>query len=152
MTSTKYPADSEEAAVLTVVQSLLDAVPARDLKTLLAPTVPNGGAQTIHNDEFEAQTIQSLCEQLIAIPGDLEEYFIDPEVMIDRTGQLAMVWARNEITMDGKVIIEGTNAMSLHKIGGSWKISSISDVSRPVEGKKEDVTQMYEGGKKIGDA
>jgi hypothetical protein len=152
MTSTKYPADSEEGAALKVVQSLLDAIPARDLKTFLALTVPNGGAQTVHNGEFETQTIQSLCEKIIEIPGDLEEYFIDPEVMIDRTGQLAMVWARNEITMGGEVIIEGTNAMSLHKIGGSWKISSISDVSRPVEGKKEDVTNMYEGGKKTGDS
>lgn len=142
--STEYPAGSEEAAVLKVLHSLLEAVPSRDLKTLLVPTVPNGGAQTVHNGQFEVQSIQSLCEQITAIPGDVQEYFIDPEVKIDRSGLLAMIWARNDITMDGKVIVEGTNAMTLHKLEGSWKISSISDVSEAVEGQKEDVDKIYE--------
>ena len=142
-----YPPASEEAAVLAAVQDLLDAIPSRDLKKFLAPTMPCGGAQTIHNGEFETQTIQSLCEKIIDMPSGLAEYFIDPEVKIDRSGMLAMVWARNGVTLDGNVIIEGTNAMSLHKVGGSWKISSISDVSGPVEGKKEDVTKIYEGTK-----
>ena len=143
--TSKYPTDSEEANILTAVQSLLDGVPTRDLKTILAPTIPHGGAQTIHNGEFETQTIQSLCEKIISMPGNLTERFIDPEVKIDSSGQLAMVWARNEVLLDGKVIIEGTNVLSLHKIDGSWKVSSISDVSGPVEGKKEDVTRMYKG-------
>lgn len=147
MAPTEYPAGSEEATILAVIQSLLSAVPKKDLKTLLAPTFPSGGAQTIHNGLFETQTIQSLCEKIISMPGDLAETFHDIEIRIDGTGQLAMVWANSKVMLDGNVIIEGTNAMSLHKVGGRWGISSISDVSRPVEGRKGDVEKIYEGAK-----
>ena len=53
--------------------------------------------------------------------------FINPEVKL--VGNLAIVWTRNEVTLDGEVVIEGMHALSLHEIDGKWKISSIFDAA-----------------------
>jgi hypothetical protein len=45
---------------------------------------------------------------------------------------LAMVWSRNEIKIDGKLVAVGCNAISLHKMGTEgWKITGIADTAHP---------------------
>jgi hypothetical protein len=45
---------------------------------------------------------------------------------------LAMVWSRNEIKIDGKLVAVGYNAISLHKVGAEgWKITGIADTAHP---------------------
>jgi hypothetical protein len=44
---------------------------------------------------------------------------------------LAMVWAKTEITHDGTLVAVGCNAITLHKISGEWKITSIADTAHP---------------------
>jgi hypothetical protein len=73
---------------------------------------------------------------LLLIPGVKTETFSDIEIKIDKTDQLAMVWARSEISIDGVVVMEGTNALTLHKVEGRWGVSSVSDVSGPVVGRE----------------
>ena len=46
--------------------------------------------------------------------------------------ELAMVWSRNEIKFDGKLVAVGCNAISLHKMGAEgWKITGIADTAYP---------------------
>jgi hypothetical protein len=136
---------TEEASILAVVKSLLSALPLNSLSALLAPTIPGGGAQTLRANQLTTQRIESLCSQILLIPGNKQETFHDIAVKIDRTGRLAMVWAESKVSMEGVVVIEGTNALTLHKLDGEWRISGISDVSRAVEGREGDVGKMYEG-------
>ena len=42
-----------------------------------------------------------------------------------------MVWSRNEIEIDGQLVAVGCNVMSLHKMAGEWKITSVSDTAHP---------------------
>ena len=79
------------------------------------------------------------------MPENLSESFHDIEIKINPSGQLALVWARSEVRIDGTLIMEGTDAMGLHKIEGEWKISSVSNVSRPVGGKEKDEEGIMEG-------
>jgi hypothetical protein len=45
---------------------------------------------------------------------------------------LAMVWSRNEIKIDGKLVAVGCNIISLHKMGvEGWKITGIADTAHP---------------------
>jgi hypothetical protein len=43
---------------------------------------------------------------------------------------LAMVWSRNEIKIDEKLVAVGCNAINLHKLGAEgWKITGIADTA-----------------------
>ena len=44
---------------------------------------------------------------------------------------LAMVWSKNEIKIDSKLVAVGCNAITLHKVAGEWKITSIADTAHP---------------------
>jgi len=44
---------------------------------------------------------------------------------------LAMVWSKNEVMVDGKLVAVGCNGITLHKIDGEWKVTSISDTALP---------------------
>ncbi len=79
--------------------------------------------------QLQISTIEDLCHSICQIPGDKEERFIEPEVKVSPNGNLAMIWAKNEIKLDGQVVSEGVNAISLHKVDGQWKITSISDTA-----------------------
>lgn len=114
--------------MLATVQSLLDAIPSKNIDKMLENTVPTAGTATMRGTDLTIQTIQSLCETIVKIPGDLEEKFTNPEVRI--SGNVAMVWATSEVKIDGKVAMAGTNALSLHNIDGKWKITSISDTAQ----------------------
>ena len=77
--------------------------------------------------DLTVQTIQDLFEGIARILGSLEERVFDPEVRL--YDNLAMVSARSEVIVDSEVARAGTNAISLHKIDGEWKITSISDTT-----------------------
>lgn len=139
---------TDESLILSTVQSLLSAVPTNSLPTLLAPTIPEGGAQTLRDGVLSTQSISSLCSKILLIPGDKAETFHDIEVKIDPTRQLAMVWAASKVWMGGELVIEGTNALTLHKVEAEWKVSSISDVSAAVEGRVGEVKTIYGGGER----
>ena len=87
----------------------------------------SGGTATMRGTRLTIQTIKELCEAIAKMPGNLEERFINPEDKL--VGNLAMVWTRNEVTLDDEVVIEGMNALSLHKVDGKWKITNIFDAA-----------------------
>jgi predicted heme/steroid binding protein len=52
------------------------------------------------------------------------------------------------VWLEGVVVIEGTNALTLHKIEGEWKVSSISDVSAAVEWREGEAQTLYDEGER----
>jgi hypothetical protein len=120
---------SEEKAVLDAIDALLSCLPSKDVSKALEVCLPSGGTATMRGTELSVQPIQNLIEFITTIPGPVEERFIDPEVRIYE--DLAMVWSKNEVKLDGNVISVGMNVISLHKIEGRWKITSIADTAKP---------------------
>jgi hypothetical protein len=120
---------SEEKAVLDTIDALLNSLPSKDVSKALEVCLPSGSTATMRGTELSVQPIQNLIEFIAAIPGHVEEMFIDPEVRIYE--DLAMVWSKSEVKLDGNVISVGMNVICLHKIEGRWKITSIADTAKP---------------------
>lgn len=127
MSSENVIHSTETAAVLACIQGLLGGLPGNDPAKMLAHCHPLGGVARMRDGQLVVETIETLIKSIADIPGLKEENFIDIEVRIHE--DLAMVWAKNEVKVDGKVISVGYNAISLHKMAGDWKITSISDTA-----------------------
>jgi hypothetical protein len=80
---------SEEAAVLAVVEALLDAVPLKDSAKLLACCYPGCSAARKRGPELLVETLEAVCTSITAIEGELWEGFIEPDVKVCLTSQLA---------------------------------------------------------------
>ncbi|KAH8802454.1 hypothetical protein F5884DRAFT_802086 [Xylogone sp. PMI_703] len=122
---TRY--SSEDAAVLLTVQILLDFVAHHNFDKVKPVIYSQGGTARLRQNGMQWGSIEDVCKQILTLPTNMEEYMYDPEVRI--AGNLAMVWTRCHIYIDGKLASEATNCISLHKENEVWKISSISDTA-----------------------
>jgi len=129
MATTTNDNTSEEKAVLDIIDALLSCLPSKDISKALEVCLPSGGTATMRGTELSVQPIQNLIESVLTILGLVEERFIDPGVRIYE--DLAMMWSKNEVKLDGDVTSVGMNVVSLHKIEEKWKITSIADTAKP---------------------
>jgi hypothetical protein len=118
---------SEDAAVLLTVQTLLDFVSHRDFNQIQSVIYWPGSTARLRPSGMVWGTIEEVLKSIADLPAAMEEYMCDAEVRI--AGDMASVWAPCRITVDGKIVSEATNSIALHKEGGNWKISSISDTA-----------------------
>jgi hypothetical protein len=81
---------SEEAAVLAVVEALLDAVPLKDSAKLLACCYLGCSAARKRGPELLVETLEAVCTSITAIEGELWEGFIEPDIKVCFTSQLAV--------------------------------------------------------------
>ncbi len=98
----------EEKAVLVPIQDLSK----RDRDAMKRVVLPEGGATIIRHNQILHFTLEALCER--SFPPDalsLEEKIYDPLVRID--DNIAMVWARYEFLIDGKLDHWGTDIINL---------------------------------------
>jgi hypothetical protein len=121
------PAEKE---VLASIQSFLDAMKAKDTTgmklaldpltrfTLLRPS-PNGTRVMVLSGADFVKTASS------PDGPTYDEPIRKPVVHID--GDLATVWAEYQVRMEGKVSHCGYDSFQLAKLGGRWKILSVSD-------------------------
>jgi hypothetical protein len=80
---------SEEAAVLAVVEALLDAVPSKDPAKLLSYCHPGCSAARMRGPELLVETLEKACTSIGAMEGELWEGFVEPDVKVCFTLQLA---------------------------------------------------------------
>ena len=80
---------SEEAAVLAVVEALLDAVPSKDSAKLLSYCHPSCSAARMRGPELLIETIEKVCTDIGAMEGELWEGFVEPDVKVCFALQLA---------------------------------------------------------------
>jgi hypothetical protein len=127
-TSADAGTGQDRQAVLDTLGRFLDALARRDeegARSLLLP----GGVAVRSRDQVV------LCTPFVdffdLVPDDasqLEERMYDPLVRVD--DDIAMVWARYDFFMDGRVHHWGTNIVGLVKQSGLWRISTIVDNGR----------------------
>jgi hypothetical protein len=80
---------SEEAAVLAVMEALLDAVPSKDSAKLLSYCHPGCSAARMRGPELLVEALETVCTSIGAMEGELWEGFVEPDVKVCFTSQLA---------------------------------------------------------------
>jgi hypothetical protein len=127
--SSLYAATAEQQAVLAPVTALFDGMAKRDAQAIKKPLL-TGGTMVLMRDGKPTQMTFDAFADRVGTPGTthIEERIHDPLVRIDH--DLAMVWARFEFLVDGKVDHCGTDLFNLVRSDGKWLIASIADTGR----------------------
>src|ERR1700747_1963171 len=129
----------EEQPVLVPIQDLCDGIAKRNVDAMKRVVLPEGGATIIRHNQVLHFTLKTLCERPFP-PGalSLEEKIYDPLVRIGVN--IAMVWARYEFLIDGKLDHWGTDIINLVFVDGRWVIAGLLDNSRRSDGPARPLT------------
>ena len=76
------PDSDEEAAVLSVVAGLLDAIPSKDAGKMLAYCHPGCSAVRMRGPDLLVESLETVCQSITSMPGELWEGFVGPEVKV----------------------------------------------------------------------
>lgn len=119
----------EEKAVLVPLQALLDGLAKRDKAAMTAQLLPGGSATLMRNGKPVQLGFDAFVERLSAPGTDTrEEQIHNPLIRIDNN--IAVIWTRFVLLLNGKVDHCGTDLVNLVKVDGQWLISFIGDTSR----------------------
>ena len=123
------PSDADRAAILSVVQSLFDALAERDgdtLRALLHPDVVMRSVEVASDGERSIAT--STLDDLVARVEDSEEVLtermFDPEVRI--SGDLAMVWTPYDFYVGDSLSHCGADVFVLVREDDTWLVTGLS--------------------------
>ena len=123
--------NDDQAAVVATVQRLFDALEARDSVAGMATFHPSATVLVIAGTPATVTqtTPAALVGSIVrSTAGTFKERIFDTEVRID--GDVAQLWAYFTVHI-GKVFNRcGTDAMTLVRVGGAWKISHASFTRR----------------------
>lgn len=125
---------ADEKAVVACLQAVLGGFARRDRAAIVAQLLPGGMATLLRDGKLLQLTFDGFADRLSAPEPEIrEERIHDPLVRID--DNIAVVWARFELVVNGKVARCGTDSVNFVKIDGRWLISSVGDTSRTSCGK-----------------
>lgn len=129
----EHASEADSAGVLATIDSLFAALAARDADAILAVIRPEGVATASFTDEAgEAQIVSrswpAFAARIAAIEGAPAERLIDPHVHVD--GDIAMVWAPYEFTMNGEFSHCGIDHFDLVRSEGEWRVLNITWTQR----------------------
>jgi hypothetical protein len=129
LTASLHAATSEEQAVLAPLKAMFDGMAKRDADAIKQPLLPGGTMVLMRDGKPTQMTFEAFADR-VGRPGTthIEERIQDPLVRIDH--DLAMVWARFEFLVDGKLDHCGTDLFNLVREDGKWLIASVADTGR----------------------
>ena len=118
-----------EAEVLATVQRFFDAVEKRDVAAMSRVVDADGLATAVRlTDGAETRKVNwhwpSYIENVRASKGVMVEKLFNPEVRIER--DIASVWARYELIIDGKFSHCGVDHFDMVKRGGEWRVYNLT--------------------------
>ncbi|HEY0115333.1 MAG TPA: nuclear transport factor 2 family protein [Allosphingosinicella sp.] len=117
----------DQRAVLATVDRLFAALAAKDRAALLAEVVPEGRATATvagPNPRFNSLAWPAFADHLAQIPGRPVERLIDPHVHVE--GDIAMIWTRYEIALDGRFLHCGVDHFDLVRREGRWRVLNLT--------------------------
>jgi hypothetical protein len=122
-------AAAEQAAVRAAVGQLLGRLTGKDPAQMAALTLADGGATAIGAGPDGKTTVRHFtwAEFFAHLPKDkpiLDERLRDILVRVD--GDVAMVWGRYDVTVDGKFFHCGTDHFDLVRVDGRWRILTVT--------------------------
>jgi hypothetical protein len=119
----------ERKEALAAANQLLGRLTGKDPAAMAALTLPEGGATAVAQGKDGKPELRHFtwAEFFAHLPKDkpvVEEHMRDPLVRVD--GDVAMVWGRYEVRVDGKFLHCGTDHFDLVRVGGKWRILNIT--------------------------
>lgn len=126
-----YPANAigqtEEEAVIAVVQQLFDAMAEHDVDLAGSVLLAEGRLLSVREEGTEIVIRSSsggeFVEQIGAMGADLLERMWDPKVLIH--DRIAVVWAPYDFRLNGEFSHCGIDSFNLLKTAEGWKIASV---------------------------
>jgi hypothetical protein len=120
---------ADEAAALAAADQLLGRLTGKDPAAMEALTLPEGGATAVAVGQDGKPVLRHFtwAEFFAHLPKDkpvVEEHMRNPLVRVD--GDVAMVWGRYEVTVDGRFLHCGTDHFDLVRLDGRWRILNIT--------------------------
>jgi ketosteroid isomerase-like protein len=117
----------DEAAILVATNAFFAAVEAKDQRRILAAVIPDGTATSVLVDGEGQPRIRSWHWNSyyanIAAQGRFTERMVEPEVRVER--DIAMVWGRYELSIDGAFRQCGVNHFEMVRSGGKWLVYNL---------------------------
>lgn len=117
--------DDDRAAVIGVVESLLDGINQQDAAAVHALGIDEAVLISLRHDDQGNPRIGFRKESETSFPEEdrnMVERIWNPVVQIE--GNIASVWAPFDFYLDGKFSHCGINAFQLLKIADDWKLSA----------------------------
>jgi hypothetical protein len=117
-----------DQAVLAPFQAFLDGMAKYDQAAMRATVQPDGSVALLRKDKVIRNTLSGFIDHIKPGKDSIEERIYEPLVRID--DNLAIIWARYDFRVNGKVVHCGTDLVHLVKQDGKWVIAGIADNSR----------------------
>jgi len=129
MTACANEKSALDQAVLGPIEAMFDGMAKRDAAAIKAPTLAGGTMVLMRDGKPSQMTFEAFAER-VSQSGktQIEERIHDPLVRVDN--DLAVVWARFDFLVDGKVDHCGTDLFNLVRVDGKWMIASVADTGR----------------------
>jgi hypothetical protein len=124
---------ADKVLVLDTANQLLGRLTGKDAATMAALTLPQGAVTVIAPGADGRPVVHHFTwpDFFAHLPKDkpvVEEQLRDPLVRID--GDVAMVWSRYDLTVDGKFLHCGTDHFDLIRVDGRWRILNVTSNQR----------------------
>lgn len=119
---------ADEEAVVRVVHDLFDGMRDRDTTKITGVFAPGATLGSAGRDNVQYSTAENFVMRIGRGTAHLDERVWDWEVRID--GNLAMLWTKYDILIDGEFSHCGVDAFHLHKSSDGWKIFHLADSRR----------------------
>lgn len=123
-----FAADDADKAVLAPFQAFLDGMAKYDQAAMRATVQPEGSVALLRKDKVVRNTLAGFIDHIKPGKDTIEERIYEPLVRTD--DNLAIIWARYDFRLNGKVVHCGTDLVHLVKMDGKWLIAGIADNSR----------------------
>jgi hypothetical protein len=127
-TAANATSKADEQAVLAPFQAFLDGMAKYDQAAMRATVQPEGSVALLRKDKVVRNTLSGFIDHIKPGKDSIEERIYEPLVRVD--DNLAIIWARYDFRLNGKVIHCGTDLVHLVKQDGKWLIAGIADNSR----------------------
>jgi hypothetical protein len=122
-----HASEADRREVLAVVDRMFAGLAAKDRDAIMAEVVPEGRAtaNTLgarRNVISEAWPV--FTQHIARIPGRPVERLIGPHVHVE--GDIAMIWSRYEMELDGRFLHCGVDHFDLIRQGGRWRVLNLT--------------------------
>ena len=118
----------EEQAVLATLHRLLATIANRDTAGMAELLFPDGCAVQSRDHRVTCTPLRNFPDLMPTGEAIVEERFHHPLVRVD--DDIAVVWSRYDVLVDGEVHHWGTNILSFLKQDGRWRVSAVADNGR----------------------
>jgi hypothetical protein len=120
---------AEEREVLATIDRFFAAVHDKDRATMLASVIPEGLATGVRMGEGPQPFMRSwhwatYIENQTGSPQRFVERLFGPEIKVE--GEVAMVWARYELLVDGSFDHCGVDHFDLVRRDGKWLVYNLT--------------------------